>query len=228
MRRFVVLACALIVCGVDTRTQPSSDLALILASLAERTQRYYDRFISIICTETVQTQNLNLKLAPVGQPRMTVYELSVSRDSNEKRPVEFRVERTLQSVNGRPARKNQRTECTDPKTGTPEPLGFLLSKNQSRYRFNLSDAGGGPAGTQAIDFVETPPARVRVKWTRTVSKPKAADNKGGSGSIRIHTTSFRSMCGSRIPFSFHCQTDSSAFAPQSSGKIGNDSPVFTC
>ena len=66
----MVLACALIVCGVNTRTQHSGDLALILASLSQRTQQYYDRFISIICTETVQTQNLNFNLAPVGRPRI--------------------------------------------------------------------------------------------------------------------------------------------------------------
>ena len=215
MRRFVVLACALIVCGVDTPTQHASDLALILAGLADRTQQYYDRFISIICTETVQTQNLNLNLTPVGRPRMTVYELSVSRDAREKRENEFRVERTLQSVNGRPARKNQRTECADPKTGTPEPLGFLLASNQRQYLFNLSDSAGGPPGTQAIDFIETPPEPFASSGKGTVSKPKAAAIGGGSGSIRIHTTSFKSMCGSRTRFSFPCQMDSSGFGPQS-------------
>ncbi len=178
MRGFVVLACALIVCGVDTQTQHSSDLALILAGLAERTQQYYDRFISIICTETVQTQNLNPRLTPVGKPRMTVYELSVSRDSNEKRTGEFRVERTLQSVNGRPARRNQGTECTDPKTGSPEPLGFLLASNQRRYRFNLPDAASGPPGTQAIDFIETPPERVRVKWEGNCFEAEGGGQQG--------------------------------------------------
>jgi hypothetical protein len=160
----VVLACALIVCGVNTQTQHSGDLALILASLSQRTQQYYDRFISIICTETVQTQNLSANLAPAGRPRTTVYELSVSRDTGGKGANEFRVERTLRLVNGRPAGRNPRTECTDPKTGTPEPLGFLLASNLKRYRFTLSDAGGGPAGAKAIDFIETPPERVRVKW----------------------------------------------------------------
>lgn len=164
VRRFVVLACALIVCGVNTRTQHSGDLALVLASLSQRTQQYYDRFISIICTETVHTQNLGHDLAPAGRRRTTVYELSVSKDVGGKRVNEFRVERTLQSVNGRPARRNQRSECTDPKTGTPEPLGFLLASNLTRYQFTLSDAAGGPPGTRAIDFVEIPPERVRVKW----------------------------------------------------------------
>jgi len=160
----VLLACALMVCGVNTSAQRSDDLALILAGLSQRTQQYYDRFISIICTETVQTQNLSLSLAPRGRPRITVYELSVSSDAGNQRAHEFRVERTLLSVNGRPARKHQTAECTDPKTGTPEPLGFLLASNLTRYRFTLSDAGGGPAGARSIDFIETPPDRVRVKW----------------------------------------------------------------
>jgi hypothetical protein len=178
VRRFFVFACALIVCVVDTQTQQySGDLPRILAGLAHRTQQYYDRFISIICSETVQTQNLSSNLVPVGRPRMTVYELSVSRDPNETRANEFRVERMLQSVNGRPARKNQRTECTDPKTGTPEPLGFLLAANQKRYRFALSDAVG-PAGTQAIDFIETPPERVRVKWEGNCFEAEGGGHEG--------------------------------------------------
>jgi hypothetical protein len=164
MRRLVLLACALIACGVDTRAQRSNDLALVLAGLAERTQQYYDRFISIICTEAVQTQNLSFDLAPAGRPRTTVNELSVSRDPSGKRENEFRVGRTLQSVNGRPARKNERPECADPKTGSPEPLGFLLASNHGRYRFSVAESAGGPPGTQAINFIETPAERVRVKW----------------------------------------------------------------
>jgi hypothetical protein len=180
VRRLVLLACVLIVCRADTQAQPSVDLAFILGGLAERTRQYYDRFISIICTETVHTQDLRFNLAPVGRPRTTVYELSVSRDSSAKSEAEFHVERTLQSVNGRPARRNQRTECTDPKTGTPEPLEFLLAPNQRRYRFAIADARGGPPGTRAIDFVETPPERVRVKWEGSCFQ---ADGGGHQGRI---------------------------------------------
>ncbi len=164
MRHLVLLACATILCGVGARAQPDDDLSLFLSALASRTQHYYERFVSIICTETVETQNLTPGLKAIGRPRTTVYELSVSADSRETREHGFRVERLLQSVNGRPARKNERAECTDPKTGTPEPLAFLLASNQRRYRFAIGDARGGPAGTRAIAFMETPPERVRVKW----------------------------------------------------------------
>ena len=178
MRRILLLACALIVCRTDAPAQPAVDLAGILAGLAERTQQYYDRFISIICTETVQTQDLRSNLAPLGRPRTTVYELSVSRDPKGKGEREFRVERTLQSVNGRPARRNERAGCTDPKTGTPEPLGFLLASNQRRYRFNVVEAGGGPPGAGAIDFIEMPPARVQVKWEGTCFEADGGGHQG--------------------------------------------------
>ena len=177
MRRLALLACALTACVVDMRAHPA-DLAGILSGLAERTQQYYDRFISIICTETVQTQDLRFNLAPTGRPRTIVNELSVSRGTGRDREDAFRVERTLQSVNGRSARKNQQSECTDPKTGTPEPLGFLLSANQHRYRFSLADAAGGPPGTHAVDFVETPPERVRVTWEGSCFEAEGGGHHG--------------------------------------------------
>ena len=72
VRRLVLLACAFLVCGTGARARTSVDLATILGGLAERTQQYYDRFISIICTETVHTQDLKFNLAPAGTPRTTV------------------------------------------------------------------------------------------------------------------------------------------------------------
>lgn len=144
------------------------ELASVLAGLAGRVQQYYERVGSIVCVEIVTQQELKSNLVPTGKPRVTVYELSVSRDSKGKGENEFRVERTLQSVNGKRARKNQQPECTDPRTGTPEPLGFLLAKNQPHYRFLPASArpGGsaGPAETIALDFEQTPPDRINIKW----------------------------------------------------------------
>jgi hypothetical protein len=185
VRRFVLLACALLVCRADTRAQPSVDLARSLSALAERTQQYYDRFISIICTETVRTQELRANLSPAGRPRTTVNELSVSRDARSTGESQFRVERMLQSVNGRPARPNQRTECTDPKTGTPEPLAFLLAANQAKYRFTAADSGF--PRSHALDFVETPPASVRVKWEGHCFE---ADGGGQQGRIWFDADTF--------------------------------------
>ena len=169
MPRLVVIACALWVCGVESRSRQPDDLALILRGLAARTQQYYDRFISIICTETVHQQELKPSLAPSGRPRVTVYELNVTRDPHGTGESAFRVERMPLRVNGGPVRPNHKPQCTDPKTGSPEPMAFLLAGNQHRYRFSLPDLPGlssstAPPGALPIDFVETPPAPVGIKW----------------------------------------------------------------
>lgn len=165
--------------GSSGPSAQAHDLALILNGLAERTRQYYDRFVSIICTETVHQQDLRFNLTPAGKPRVTVYELSVSRDPRAKADDEFKVDRTLQFVNGRAARKNQQPGCTDPKTGSPEPLAFLLAANQGRYRFTIADDGaGGPAGTFAIDFIEAPPERVRVKWDGNCFEAEGGGHQG--------------------------------------------------
>jgi hypothetical protein len=150
--------------GVDRAAQDSG-LDVALKGLAARTQQYYDRFISIICTETVRQQELRYNLSPIGKPRVTVYELSVAPDPSATGEAEFRVGRTLQSINGRPAQKNQEPGCTDPKTGSPEPLGFLLANNQPRYKFSArADTAGGPPGAHVIHYVQTPPDRLTITW----------------------------------------------------------------
>jgi hypothetical protein len=141
------------------------ELAAILTGLGDRVQHYFDRISSIICDETVTQQELRFNLAPLGKPRVTTYELSVSRAASAKTDGEFSVERTLQTVNGKQARKNQEPFCTDPRSGTPEPLAFLLAKNQRRFRFSFAVAPtGGPAGATALDYLQVPPDRVDVTW----------------------------------------------------------------
>jgi hypothetical protein len=165
--------------GAASPSAQDRDLALVLHELAARTQQYYDRFISIICTETVRQQELRYNLSPIGKPRVTVYELSVAREESEKGEAEFRVGRTLQSVNGRQARKNQEPACTDPKTGSPEPLAFLLAHNQRRYRFTMpNDAIGGPPGARVVDYLETPPERVTVTWKDSCFSAEGGGQEG--------------------------------------------------
>ena len=219
VRRLALLACALIACSIDTRAQHSADVALMLAGLAERTQQYYDRFISIICTETVQTQDLKFNLAPAGRPRTTVYELSVSRDSSGKREHEFRVERTLQSVNGRPARKNQRAECTDPKTGTPEPLAFLLAPNQRRYRFTAGGRGKRSSGHSCHRlYRDTTRARARHVGRQLFRSRR----RRSTGTRLVRSRDVRHRSGGPAALeavsSCRCRTDSSRFGPPSEWK----------
>lgn len=180
MLRFALIVGAIVgVAGTPTPAAQTAELAAILERLAQRTQQYYDRFISIICNETVHQQELRFNLSPLGKPRVTVYELSVARNPTSSLEDDFRVERVLQSVNGRPARRSDEPGCTDPKTGTPEPLEFLLARNQKRYRFSLADtARAGPPATRAIDFIEIPPKPVRITWKGNCFEAEGGGDEG--------------------------------------------------
>jgi hypothetical protein len=166
VRVFAWLACVAVWCAAGSAQGPAAlDLPGTLSGLAGRVQGYYDRISTIICVETVTQQELKFNLQPTGKPRVTVYELSVRHDPNGKGEKEFRVERTLQLVNGRPAKKHEAPGCTDPKTGSPEPLGFLLAKNQSGFKFSRAqDSSGGPDGTLALSFSQASPERVNITW----------------------------------------------------------------
>jgi hypothetical protein len=175
----LALAVALFLAAGVGPTAQSGELTSVLAGLAIRTQQYYDRFISIICTETVHLQELKFNLAPLGKPRVSVYELSVSRNPRSKDDNDFRVERILQMVNGRSARKHQQPACTDPRTGTPEPLGFLLARNQAGYRFTLADSGSdGPPGARALHYIESPPERVQIRWSGNCFEAEGGGHEG--------------------------------------------------
>jgi hypothetical protein len=151
----------------------------VLSHLADRTQQYYDRFTSIICTETARQQDLRYNLEPIGKPRVTVFELSVSRDPKAQGGNDFQVGRTLLSVNGKPAKRNQQPGCTDPKNGTPEPLSFLLEKNQRNFRLALNEqAVGGPAGARALSFIESSPEPLSVKWTANCFSAEGGGQEG--------------------------------------------------
>ena len=179
LRVAVVLALLLAPGAAGASAVQSTELTSILAGLANRTQQYYDRFISIICAETVRLQELKFNMAPLGRPRVTVYELSVSRNPRSKDDNDFRVERVLQIVNGRPARKYELPACTDPRTGTPDPLAFLLAKNQGGYRFALAEAGNdGLPGTRVLSYVESPPEHVQVRWNGNCFEAEGGGHEG--------------------------------------------------
>jgi hypothetical protein len=168
-RRYLALLAGILASTTVTAGQapaPSArDLPSVLAALGDRVQQYFDRISSIICDETVIQQELKVNLAPLGKPRVTTFELSVSRITAGEGDSQFNVERSLQSVNGRRARKDQEPYCTDPKSGTPEPLAFLLAKNQHRFKFSFSAAAtGGPAGAVGLEYIQVPPDRIEIKW----------------------------------------------------------------
>src|SRR4051794_478725 len=108
-RRLALVAAWVVACGPAGAAQGTRHpgLATALSGLAARVQEYYGRISTIICLETVTQQELSFDLKPTGKPRVTVNELSVIRDLKPKSDTDFRVERKLQSVNGRAAREHE-------------------------------------------------------------------------------------------------------------------------
>jgi hypothetical protein len=179
LRPLLVVALLVVAAATEALSAQPGELTSILSGLAERTQQYYDRFVSIICTETVHLQELKFNLSPLGKARITEYELNVSRDPRSTDGNDFRVERVLQKINGRVASKHQQPACTDPRTGTPEPLAFLLARNQAGYRFTLTDSStGGPPGARVLHYVQSPPERVQVRWSGNCFEAEGGGHEG--------------------------------------------------
>ena len=75
------------------------------------------------------------------------------------------IERTLISVNGRPARRYDRAACTDPKSVATEPLAFLLPRNQPKYRFSLASVPANSPSGVALDFELITADPARITWS---------------------------------------------------------------
>jgi hypothetical protein len=214
--RLLLVGCLLV--GAQAPQPAATGLEGALAGLADRVQHYYDRIGTIICQETVTQQEVKFNLAPTGKPRVTVYELSVTRDTHSKDSSEFRVERKLQSVNGKPAKKNEEPGCTDPKTGTPEPMEFLLARNQHGFRFSYPLAAkGGPQRAIAIDFVQTPPDRIDIKWKGDCFE---AEGGGEEGRLWFDPETFDVLqIEARLPKPFPIPVPSFFGAPQPAVRV---------
>lgn len=160
----------------------ADELTTLMERVGERVQQYYDRVTSLMCIETVTQQELSFNLKPVGKPRETVYELMVVRQPPAKGGAEgnIQVERTIKSVNGRPARRGDRPGCTDPKAVAAEPLAFLLPKHQANYRFSSSPIvpAGGPASSLLVEFKQIRPDPIDVKWEGNCFNAEGGGMKG--------------------------------------------------
>ena len=132
--------------------KPAFEVAAVLARVGERVAEYYKRVQHIVCAEksTVQPITTSMSFSTGGFARVTESELRIESSPGEDgNASEATVVRTLLKVNGRAAREKDKTDaagCTDPNPLSPEPLAFLLAKNQSDYKFAFAGYGKGKDG----------------------------------------------------------------------------------
>jgi len=160
--RNALVAAALLSAGAGAglvRAQ-ATDVSAVLARVGERVSDYYKRVQNIVCNEKaiVQPMTSGMSFSPGAFARITESELRIESEVGDgDAPNEATVVRTLLKVNGRPPREKDKTDaagCTDPNPLAPEPLAFLLPKNQGNYKFTFVGFGKGKdSGAILIDFL---------------------------------------------------------------------------
>jgi hypothetical protein len=124
----------------------SPELADTIAKTGRRVETYYTRARTLVSTERVLIQPLEVDLLPIGLGRRLVYELRVEWEPPETGhpPADAQVVRRLLSINGRPPRPGQEPDCIDPMAVSPEPLAIFLPALREQYTFTS-------AGTDRLD-----------------------------------------------------------------------------
>lgn len=149
--RSAILPTVVLASAVAAAAPPAStvDISAALARVGERVTEYYKRVQHIVCAEKaiVQPVTTTMTFATGSFARVTESELRIESSPGEDGSAnEATVVRTLLKVNGRAARDKDKTDaagCTDPNPLSPEPLAFLLPKNQPDFKFSFAGYGKG-------------------------------------------------------------------------------------
>ena len=167
LSRFSVAAVAtsLILSPGDVDGQSAADQTV--ARISNYVEHYYSRAQSIVADEAVTVQRINRDWSFDGFARRLVYELRVEwNPSVEGDASPATVTRRLLTVNGRPPRKDEKPECMDPRSVSPEPLAFLLPDRREKFAF--TGAGLGRVdGRDAlmVDYRSLHAGKPTVEWT---------------------------------------------------------------
>jgi len=154
-----VLAVFSVVWDGPIRAQSGAEQTV--ARIGDYVEKYYDRAQSLMADEAVAVQPLERDLSAVGFARRLVYELRLEWNPDavgDESPAT--ITRRLISVNGKPPKPRDEPKCLDPKTATPEPLGFLLPDR--RHKFTFSSAGLGKIDGRSalmVDYRSTTPEK---------------------------------------------------------------------
>jgi len=139
--------------------------AELLVKVDERVRSYYDRLTSITCTESVTQEELKGNFQPNGKSRAFVYDLVVIREPAKAGDAELQVkaERRIKSIDGRAVDAVDLPHCTDPVPAYSDPLDFLLSRNQARFKFETVSKESNADAT-VMAFAETSARPTTASW----------------------------------------------------------------
>jgi hypothetical protein len=156
----------LIALVAEPTAQPSAVPAL-LERIGQSVQAYFARAQSLLCIETVIVQPLGPDFSPDGPARHLVFELRVNWEAagDPSELPDAMILREIISVNGRRPRSGDQLECTDPRTGSPEPLAFLLPARRDRYMFSwVGLRRSHDRGTVLLDYRPANSDPPEIEW----------------------------------------------------------------
>jgi hypothetical protein len=148
-----------------------ANFAAILQRVRERIARHYLDLQTVAWTDAAKEELLDEKQAPREKPRELVYDtiIRLQEPSSEDHGVPFYIREVgeLQSVDGKPARKNEQPKTTDPRTANMGSLLFLLVTDERARNYAFSYGGSAVLnGRQVLRIDVTSPQQTspRVTW----------------------------------------------------------------
>lgn len=156
--------------------ETAEDAAVTAALVGRYVEQYFARAQHLLAEERVTLQPLTSSMDFAGFPRRLIYELRVEWDpfAADDEQGRARIVRQLMSAGGPMLGPPSQPDCLDPKTVSPEPLGFLLPDRQESLRF---EAGG----TTRIDGREV----VRLNYRPREVLAPTVDWEGECGHISL-------------------------------------------
>lgn len=178
---FAVLGLAVALLAVpllaDDRGQ---DTAAAVARVSAYVEDYYSRAQSIVAEEHVTLQPLARDLTGDGFARRLVYQLRVEWNPDAPPDQRATVVRELVSARGPALGPPKQPDCMDPKSVSPEPLGFLLPDRREKFSYRIAGSSrvDGHAATM-IDYKPLASEPPKVDWDRECGSIDLPGRTGG-------------------------------------------------
>jgi hypothetical protein len=135
----VTTLCALAIGRTAVSAQDPRESRATLDRVSRYVEQYYGRAQTLMAEETVTLLHLQPDLSPDGRMRRLVYDLRVEwTPASDTGDAHATVVRQLLRIGGRRAKPDEKPECLDPRTISPEPLAFLLPERREKFRFNVN------------------------------------------------------------------------------------------
>src|SRR5688572_12442713 len=145
MKRLLSLMLMMALPGVALGQSDGPELETILQRVRARVTQHYLDLKSLAWSDTAKSEVLKGDQTPKEKPRTLVYDaiirLQEPASDDHGIPFYIRPAGELLTIDGKPAKKNEKPKPTDPQVGSPGSLLFLLLTDSRADRYGFSYGG---------------------------------------------------------------------------------------